>query len=112
MFQIKLQPEGGVTKGEIFESVMADINNAELHYPGIRIKKYVDMNAPNLRWRDEIYDCFSNGFSHPMLWNSICCPQSKLLLLENLCVKFCYLAYHVSTEIIIVFLCAPLDSII
>ena len=70
-------PEGGVAKGEVFCSVIGDIDS-ELDRASVRVRTLLDMGGPQERWRDELFDCFSEGFFHPQICNSMFCPQVAL----------------------------------
>ena len=73
------KPKEGVVEGQVFESKKISFNRKERYEPGARIKKFMDMNSPQGRWRDDIFDCLNDGITHPMLLLSIFCPLSKFL---------------------------------
>ena len=62
------QPEGGVTKGQIFtaEYTARDIDS-----------KGNSLEIPFGYWRDGLCDCCSYGCCHPMLCNSYFCTLGK-----------------------------------
>jgi Cys-rich protein (TIGR01571 family) len=33
------------------------------------------LSAPTGKWKDGLFDCFSEGYFHPSLWCSLCCTQ-------------------------------------
>ena len=70
-------PEGGVAKGEVFASVINDIDEGA-DKASVRVRTLLDMGGPKNRWRDELLDCFTEGFFHPLICNSIFCPQVAL----------------------------------
>jgi len=70
-------PEGGVAKGDVFASVINDIDE-DADKASVRVRTLLDMGGPKSRWRDELLDCFSEGFCHPLICNSIFCPQVAL----------------------------------
>ena len=70
-------PEGGVAKGEVFASVINDIDEGA-DKASVRVRTLLDMGGPKSRWRDELLDCFTEGFFHPLICNSIFCPQVAL----------------------------------
>ena len=70
-------PEGGVSKGEVFASVINDIDKGA-DKASVRVRTLLDMGGSKQRWRDELLDCFTEGFFHPLICNSIFCPQIAL----------------------------------
>ena len=70
-------PEGGVAKGEVFASVINDIDEGA-DKASVRVRTLLDMGGSKNRWRDELLDCFTEGFFHPLICNSIFCPQIAL----------------------------------
>lgn len=72
MFLAKV-PRGGVAAGEVFASRMYSVYDED-NYPD-RGSVFKDMDTPDARWRDELFDCFHHGFLHPFLLNTIFCPQ-------------------------------------
>ena len=68
-----------VTRGQIFATKMGDISgNADGQQQNLRVRTFRDMEAPPSRWRDNVFDCTSNGFLHPFLLNSLFCPLVAL----------------------------------
>jgi len=72
-----MQPPGGVAKGQVFKTVMTDIDD-ELQQETVRARVLMDMGAPNAKWRDNLLDCCVNGVGHPLVINSIFCPHVAL----------------------------------
>jgi len=72
-------PPGGVKKGEIFESVVLGIDSVSTLDPTGRVKRFVNMNTPMMRWRDTLFDCFAYGLFHPMVMNSFFAPGVALV---------------------------------
>mmetsp|Transcript_20975 Transcript_20975/g.27062 ORF Transcript_20975/g.27062 Transcript_20975/m.27062 type:complete len:569 (+) Transcript_20975:151-1857(+) len=58
-------PPGGVVKGQTFLTEYRDLDR-------------VVMSVPVGHWRDNIYDCFSQGICHPMFLTTIFCPLISL----------------------------------
>ena len=58
-------PPGGVQQGETFTCYMRELDS-------------VAIDIPVGYWKDEPQDVFNYGCCHPVIWNSIFCPLSKL----------------------------------
>jgi len=75
---LALVPNGGVVKGQVFPSMMYDIDDDHCQHPPTRVRTFRDMSAPKNTWRDGVLDCLGDGLCHPMLLNSLCCPTVAL----------------------------------
>jgi len=58
------------------------MNNSEMVHDSSTAKDNKDnqiiMNIPKGKWRNGLCDCLLDGVDHPMLLNSLCCPQIAL----------------------------------
>ena len=66
-----MQPDGGVTEGQVFLAPLP----RDIEHP--------HLNVPTGAWKDGLFACCNNGLFHPHLWCAICCPQSELLFADN-----------------------------
>lgn len=71
-------PQGGVQKGQVFETTMGKLHDDEDSVGNFRSSIYMEMQTPRMRWRDGLCDCLDYGCLVPICWNSCFCPQIAL----------------------------------